>query len=351
MRTYYFNQISHINDLMEDPFYKQLLKLRNTISIGCDTYFQKLNAIKIDLYLITQGVSSPMGKGSDSLPIPFIFGKDKAYLVDSAQFGMEPLVQKAFDMVYCYLPSFRGEDPDYRHLNQFYHCEAELKGTYTDVIKIVNGLVDSLIINVIENNKNGYHSFNEHNVSGNKLHYKELQQMIGKKYPIVTFDEAHTLLKKHGYAKLVKNTDYGRILSHEGELKIIKHVSNNKLPVWVTKYDRDTIAFYQKPDPKDTEKVLNADLLFPPIQGGFGGEIIGSGQRQDRAKGIVESMKRQGIKNYSNYDWYIDLRNNSNYTTTSGFGMGIERFIAWSLGLRSIVDAITYPVLKDINIL
>lgn len=325
--------------------------MRNAISIGCDAYFQKLKAIKIDLYLITQSVSSPMGRGSDSEAIPFIFGNKKTYLVDSAQFGMEPLVQNAFEMVYCYLPSFRGEDPDYRHLNQFYHCEAELRGTYIDIIQVVNGLVDSLIINVIENDKNGYHAFNEHKVGGKKLTYKDLEYIVGKKYPIVTFDEAFSLLKKYGYENLVSQTSYGRILSRKAELKIIELVSDNKLPVWVSKYDRDTIAFYQKPDPENTERVLNADLLFPSIQGGFGGEIIGSGQRQDKAEDIVESIKRQGIKHYNNYEWYINLRNNPQYKTTAGFGMGIERFIAWSLGLSSIADAITYPVLKDINIL
>lgn len=352
MRTHYFSKNSHVADLVDSEYYKHLLKLRNDLSISCDTYFQKLDATKIDLYLITKGVSSPMGRGSDSEPIPFEFGKEKAYLVDSAQFGMEPLVQKSFDMVYCYLPSFRGEDPDYRHLNQFYHCEAELRGSYLDVMKVVNGLIDHLVVTVIQGLVKEHYKFKEHKAgSPDFLLFKELEYIQGKKFPIVTFDEAHELLKKHGFGDMVTETGYGRTLSHAGELKITELVSEGKLPVWVTKYDRDTIAFYQMPDPENTNKVLNADLLFPSLNGGFSGEIVGSGQRQNTADGIVESIKRQGIKHYDSYSWYINLRNNKNYVTTSGFGLGIERFIAWSLGLKSIVDAITYPVLKDVNIL
>jgi len=352
MRTHYFSKGTHVTDLLDSTYYKHLLKLRNDVSIACDTYFQKLNAVKVDLYLITQSVSSPMGKGSDSKPIPFAFGKEKAYLVDSAQFGLEPLVQKSYKIAYCYLPSFRGENPDYRHLNQFYHCEAEMRGTNKDVIKLVNGLVDHLIITIINGLKKERYMFKEHKEGKTDyLVFKELEYVIGKKYPILTFDEAFQLLKKHGFENLVDETSFGRILSREGECKITELVSNNKLPVWVTNYDRDTIAFYQKPDPKNKESVLNADLLFPPLNGGFCGEIVGSGQRQDSATELAKSIKRQGITHYNNYDWYIDLRNRKDYKTTSGFGLGIERFIAWSLGLSSIADAITYPVLKDTNIL
>lgn len=352
MKTLYFNKTTHVDDLITRDYYKNLLKLRNDLSIACDKYFQNLSAIKLDLYLITQGVSSPMGKGSDSEPLPFIFGNDRAFLVDSAQFGMEPLVFDMYKMVYCYLPSFRGEDPDFRHLNQFYHCEAEMRGNYEDIIKVVNGLVDSLVSTLVEGFSKGSYKFKEHRIGELRdyLIFEELTYVSGKTYPVITFDEAHKLLKKHGFENLIKQTDFGRIISQEGELKITELVGNGKLPVWITHYDRDTVAFYQKPDPKNPERVLNADLIFPSLNGGFGGEIVGSGQRQDNADELYESIKRQDIKHYQQYDWYINLRKNKHYAQTSGFGLGIERFVAWALGLKNIADAITYPVLKDINI-
>src|SRR5258708_36502609 len=163
LHTKHYFKTEHIKNLIQDDYYVNLIKLRNSIEIACDTYFQNLHAPKIDLFLISKGVSSPMGKGSDSLPIPFKFGKEFVYLVDSAQFGMEPLVQKGFELVYCYLPSFRGEDPDDQHLNQFYHCEAELRGDYKKCMQIVEGLVKYLIKNIIDGYKTNIFTFKTHN--------------------------------------------------------------------------------------------------------------------------------------------------------------------------------------------
>lgn len=84
---------------------------------------------------------------------------------------------------------------------------------------------------------------------------------------------------------------------------------------------------------------------------GFGGECIGLGQRQDNAEEIIESMKRQKIKNIDEYKWYINLRNHPKYRITSGFGLGIERFLTWILGLNSIYDVAIYPVIKNSHII
>lgn len=73
--------------------------------------------------MLTPSVSSPTGPISDSEVIKIKFGKYDSYLVDSSQFGFEPLLLNRLDRVYCYLPSMRGENPDKRHLNQFFHCE------------------------------------------------------------------------------------------------------------------------------------------------------------------------------------------------------------------------------------
>jgi asparaginyl-tRNA synthetase len=137
------------------------------------------------------------------------------------------------------------------------------------------------------------------------------------------------------------------VLTSRAENMINKLINNNKLPIWVTNYDKDTVAFYQKPDPKDNTKALNADLLVPSLsKNGIGGEILGLGERQNQTKSIIESIKRQNINNKGQYDWYIKLRKNPKYRTTSGFGMGIERYISWILGLNSLADSSLYPVIK-----
>lgn len=329
----------HIYNLVHQSYYKNLIQLRNTITLSCDVYFQKIGAPKVDLFLITQGITSPMGKGSDSLPLPFRFGNRKAFLADSSQFGMEPLVQQHHKIVYCYLPSFRGEKPDDHHLNQFFHCESEMRGNYHDAMKIAEGLVKFLTKKAIEGHRQHLYTFRKHN-------FKEVEYIIDKKFPIVKFDEAVALLERHRRGYYVQQRSYGRIISRGGETEITRIVSKNRIPVWISHYDRDVVPFYQKPDPTNPNRALCADLIFPPIKGSFGGEDIGLGQRQDLPKEIVESLTRQGIRGRENYRWYMNLRKDRSYQTTSGFGFGIERFLAWLLRLRSINDVALYPVNK-----
>jgi len=104
MNNLYYSNQNHITNLISNTYYKNLIILRDVIQQACDEYFRDLGAPKVDLFMVTKGVSSPMGRGSDSTPVPFNLGKEKVYLVDSSQFGMEPLVQNNFSIVYCYLP-------------------------------------------------------------------------------------------------------------------------------------------------------------------------------------------------------------------------------------------------------
>ena len=342
INTKFYNSKEHIVNLQNEDYYYNLILLRNVIQSAIDRYFNRLESPKVDLFLISRGVSSPIGKGSDSLPMPIKFGNKDAYLVDSAQFGMEPLVQKRFKLVYCYLPSFRGEDPDDRHLNQFYHCEAEVRGDYIECMKIAEELVKYIIKEVLKSNRAKKFKFKNSNLES----LDKLDKIVSTNFQIITFDEVAKLLEENQLSYLVESFPFGRVLTKEGEIQIGKLVGENKYPVWITKYDRDTVPFYQMPDPQNPSKVLNADLILPKINDGFGGEVLGLGQRQNTSEGMLNSMKRQSVKSTEDYKWYLELRNMKGYKITSGFGLGIERFIAWLLGLNSIVDAAIYPVLK-----
>ncbi len=102
--------------------------------MASDYYWSKIQkAYNVDLFMLTPSVSSPMGPGSDSEAIEIKFGNLHTYLIDSSQFGFEPIVMNDIHKVYCYLPSMCGENPDKRHLNQFFHCEVEIKGTLQDL--------------------------------------------------------------------------------------------------------------------------------------------------------------------------------------------------------------------------
>jgi asparaginyl-tRNA synthetase len=334
----FYERKNHLSNLICDDYYKNLVALRNIVNTACDQYFQKLKAPKVDLFLITRGVSSPAGRGSDSKPIPFRFGRQNVYLVDSSQFGLEPIVMNSCEMAYCYLPSFRGETPDKWHLNQFYHCEAEIQGDYKKAMQIAEGMVKFIIKKVLIAYKNKDIRFEKHN-------FDQMEYILKNDFIQISFDEVDKLFKKHKLESLIERKPYGRMITKKGELKLTELLTKNKNLIWITHYDRDMVAFYQKPDPHNSNRVLCADLIFPSINGSLGGEDMGLGQRQDKAKEIIESMKRQRIPNPNAYKWYIDLRKHKKYKPTSGFGMGIERFLAWILCVKSINDVVLYPTL------
>ena len=336
---------THYLDLTRSGYFRALITLRHYIKAVSDYYFGvECGAKNIDLFMLTPSTSSPMGSGSDSEAISIKFGKYDSNLVDSSQFGFEPLLLNGIDKAYCYLPSIRGEKPDKRHLNQFFHCEAEIKGDLEQLFPIIEEyikiLAEALILmpNILER------------IS---LDFKKTAAILNKtsglkKFPEITFDEAVNALVESGNKNLINFTKFGRDISFEGEIRLAE-ILNFDTPFWVRNYDRDRVAFYQKPDPKNSGKVINADLIFPPIiKDAFGGEIVGCGQRQDDYQEIIDSLARQNI-NPKPYEWYINLRKLPDYKTTSGFGLGIERFISWSLCRDDIKDAILYPRLKNIE--
>lgn len=343
-----YNPSVYYKDIALNNYFYALLTLRHYIKFASDYYFGlKLGAKNVDLFMMTPSVSSPMGPGSDSEPIKIKYGNLETFLVDSSQFGFEPLLLNNFDKVYCYLPSMRGEDPDSRHLNQFFHCEAEMKGTLEELTPVIEGYVKLLCETILLMDNMVDRISNDNNKTK-----KTLKKIRGLKvFPEITFDEAVDLLVKNGMKKCINFTDHGKDIGGDGEIELMK-ILKLDTPIWIKYFDRDRVPFYQKPDPDNKDKTINADLLFPPLkEGAFGGEVVGSGQRQDNPEEMYESLKRQNNIPAEPYEWYIDLRRFPNYKATSGFGMGIERFIAWVLAKESIRDVIPYPRLKNIRTL
>lgn len=336
----------HYLDLASSHYYKALITLRHYVKSISDYYFgSQLGAKNIDLFMLSLSVSSPVGPGSNSQPIKIKLGKIETNLVDSSQFGLEPLLLNEINKVYCYLPSMRGENPDSRHLNQFFHCEMEMRGLLNQLIPIIEGYVKILCKTLLS-----MENIIERISTKPKATRQSLNKILAtKKFKRITFDEAVEILIKNNKRKYINCTKHGRDISSKGEIALMK-ILKADAPLWVMYYDRNRVAFYQKPDPKNPNKTINADLLFPPISKGcFGGEIVGSGQRQDNSKEMYESLRRQNNISTKPYEWYINLRKLPNYKTTSGFGMGIERFIAWALGKNNIRDVIIYPRLKNIK--
>ena len=136
---------SHTEDLATDKYWNAILYLRHVLKLASDDFFSvQQNGINVDLFMLTPSVSSPMGPGSDSEAVAIQFGNLDTFLVDSSQFGFEPILMNNFNLLYCYLPSMRGEKPDKRHLNQFFHCEAEMRGNLTDIMQLVEKYINRL---------------------------------------------------------------------------------------------------------------------------------------------------------------------------------------------------------------
>jgi asparaginyl-tRNA synthetase len=335
----------HYLDLASNNYFLALIYLRDIIKLTTDYYFRNiLGAKNVDLFMLTPSVSSPMGPGSDSEAINIKFGKLVTNLVDSSQFGFEPLLLNDVDKVYCYMPSMRGENPDKRHLNQFFHCEAEIKGDIFAIKKVATDYI-KLICKACLRAKN---IINLISTDPDKTRLMLTGVISQPSFLDISFDEAIKLLESSGNKKMIRYKKYGRDISAEGEIALFNLLGVNR-PIWLNNFDRDRVPFYQKPDPKNEDKVINADFLVPPLtRNAFGGELIGSGQRQDNSREMKESLIRQGVE-IGPYKWYINLREQPGYQITSGFGMGVERFIAWILGLSDIKDTILYPRLKNIK--
>ena len=344
LRVSPYNPSSYVEDLTKNDYTEALLLVRHYIKLTSDIFFSQLVGAKnIDLFMMTPSVSSPMGPGSDSEAIQITFGTLQTYLVDSSQFGFEPLLFQGIEKVYCYLPSMRGEDPDNRHLNQFFHCEMEMLGTLDEIQPIIESYIKSLASCLLSL---------EPIVSIMSIDYQVTKKALEDlsttvRFPRIEFDEACKKLSESDKELEYLNTSsHGRDIRTAGELYLMKDQGTE--PLWIQHYDRDRVAFYQKPLPADGDRVINADLLFPPLlPGSFGGEIVGAGQRQDNVEEMLASLQRQGLSPEP-YKWYTELRMSKDYRTTSGFGLGIERFIAWSLGYESIRDVIFYPRLKNV---
>ena len=158
----------------------------------------------------------------------------------------------------------------------------------------------------------------------------KLEKISESKFPTVSYTEALNILKE----KEGLNVEWGKDLRTIEEEKLMKHFST---PVVVTNYPLEIMAFYKPKDPNDTKTALCFDMIAPD---GFG-EIVGGSQRSLDIEDMTKRLKDMGEK-IENYDWYFDLRRFGS-VPHSGYGVGVERVVAWICGTDNIKDAIPFP--------
>jgi aspartyl/asparaginyl-tRNA synthetase len=319
----------HFSLALTHPWYRAVFALTTELCWSTMDFFRKELLFAPALTPVTtDSISSPMGLGSDSLPVQISLFDRPVYLADSMQFHLEYLLRHGPRGIFYIMPTFRGEDPDSRHLNQFFHVEAEMCGTLDDVMALVERYVGYCAMRLLEN-----HSVTIERIAGDISHLEWMSRATGR-IPRLTFSEVTALLGDA--ADLYMFHDGKRInLSRHGEAVLMRQYGGC---VWVTHFPPEGVPFYQAVDP-GAKTALCADLLF-----GIG-ETVGAGQRHFGPDETMAALRLRG-NDLRSYEWYIRLKR-EHPLQTSGFGLGLERYLLWVLKHDDVRDVPIFLRLKD----
>ncbi len=294
-----------------------ILRVRHEIIDAVRDYFNGRGFILADTPIFTPAAA----EGTTTLfPVEY-FENEKAYLTQSGQLYNEANAM-ALGRVYCFGPTFRAEkSKTRRHLTEFWMVEPEVAwATLDDVIELAEGLVVEIVSRVLDRRRRELTVLERDTAR---------LESVKRPFPRITYDEAVTILRDKGQP-FEENNDLGgtdeTILSNEFDR-----------PVAVTHYPAQVKAFYMQPEPGRPDRVRCVDVLAPE---GYG-EIIGGSERIWDAELLSQRIKEHKLPPES-LDWYLDLRRFGS-VPHGGFGMGIERTVAWICGLEHIREAIPYP--------
>ncbi|WP_312339856.1 asparagine--tRNA ligase [Anaerospora hongkongensis] len=293
-----------------------ILRIRSEIEHALREFFYQHDFVLADAPIITPAAC----EGTTNL-FELDYHGDKGYLSQSGQLYNEATAL-ALGRIYCFGPTFRAEkSKTRRHLLEFWMIEAEM--AYFDVddnMKLQEEMVCFVIQRVL------HKCANELRTLGRDVAKLEAVKLP---FPRISYTEAVEILKQAG-EEFVWGDDFGA--PHE---TIISNHFN--APVFVHRYPTAIKAFYMKPDPQDPTVVLGADLLAPE---GYG-EIIGGGQRIDDLNLLKQRIAEHKLPEDA-FEWYLDLRRYGS-VPHSGFGLGLERTVAWLCGLDHIRETIPFP--------
>ncbi|MEN2766203.1 asparagine--tRNA ligase [Ornithinibacillus xuwenensis] len=298
-----------------------VMKIRNEIIRATYEFFNQNGYVKIDPPILT-GSSA---EGTTELFHTKYFEED-AYLSQSGQLYMEAAAM-AFGKVFSFGPTFRAEkSKTRRHLIEFWMIEPEMAFVeHDESLEIQENYVSYIVQSVLKNCKLEL-GILERDTS--KL------EKIKAPFPRISYDDAIQLLKDKGFTDIEWGDDFGA--PHETAI-----AESFDMPVFITNYPANIKAFYMKPDPNRNEVVLCADLIAPE---GYG-EIIGGSQRIDDLDLMKQRYEEHGLTGQA-YQWYLELRQFGS-VPHSGFGLGLERTVAWLSGVEHVRETIPFPRLLN----
>ncbi len=294
------------------------LKIRSTVVGAIHQFFRDRGFYEFDAPVLQPNQCEG---GSTLFEVKYY--QDKTYLSQSWQLYAEAGVF-ALEKIYNVGPTFRAEkSKTSRHLSEFWMAEMEAAWMdLHDITEIAKDEVRFVIGQVVEKNPD--------DLAVLERDIETLRKLSKAKYPTITYTEALEVLR----TKAGMEVDWGKDLRTVEEDTIMKFFET---PVVVTNYPLEIMAFYKPPDPKDPKTALCFDMLAPEAYG----EIIGGSQRSTDIAQMSERLRQMGEK-IENYQWYFDLRRYGS-VPHAGYGLGVERLVAWICHAENIKDTIPFP--------
>ncbi|MEO8336470.1 MAG: asparagine--tRNA ligase [bacterium] len=301
---------------LRSPRQRAIAVIRHEVEQAIHDYFYENGFLRVDTPILTAAIGERSGLFATEY-----FDLGNAYLAQTGQLYGEAAAA-AFGKIYTFGPTFRAEkSKTRRHLTEFWMIEPEVAWNDSNANMVLQEeFVSYLVQRVVERRRPELAEL-ERDVA--KLEH------IKPPFPRLDYTDAIALVQSKGSAAA-----WGDDLGAEDEALI---VADYDKPVFVFNYPKEAKAFYMKENPDDPRTVLCDDLLAPE---GFG-EMIGGSQREDDYDKLVARIKEEGLP-MDAYEWYLDLRRYGTFTH-SGFGLGLERTVAWICGIQHIREVIAFP--------
>lgn len=296
-----------------------ILKIRSTVFGAIDEFFKGEGFYEYHSPIF-QAVQCE--GGSDLFSVDY-FGKKDVFLAQTWQLYAEPAIF-ALEKIYTIAPSFRAEkSKTSRHLTEYWHAEMEIAwADFTEVIDYGEKLLKFIVTKVLEKHEKEFEIL--------ERDIELLKPTVEKPFVRITYTEALKILKE----KCDMEVEWGKDLRTVEEEKLTKLYD---VPIICTHYPKKVKAFYMTEDPDDPKVVQGCDFLAPE---GYG-EIIGGSHREHDIEKVKKRLVEDG-EDPSEYEFYLDTRRYGS-VPHGGFGMGVERIIAWICKLDTIKDAIPFP--------
>jgi len=293
-----------------------ILRIRHTIVKAVRDFFDSRDYTLIDSPILTP----TSAEGSSSL-FEVNYYDEPAFLSQTGQLYLEPAVA-SLGKVYCFGPTFRAEkSKTRRHLSEFWMVEPEIAFAHLDdIMDLSEEFIHEIVSTVLDK-----HQFEL------EILERDTDKLKASLQPFIrmTYDEAVEKLKALG-SDIKWGEDFGgddeTILTNQYDRPIIVH-----------RFPKVFKAFYMEPDPENDQLVLGMDVLAPE---GYG-EVIGGGERASSIDFLLDQLDKHELDKKP-YEWYLDVRRYGSFPH-AGFGMGIERAVAWICKLPHVRETIPYP--------